>query len=334
MLDAVTHSLATFDLHSYDRIVVALSGGKDSIASTLALLEAGVTPDKLIFFHHLVDGREGSDLFDWPSTEAYVAAFVAHIGGELWWTWREGGIEREMLRNNTPTAAVNYERAGTTHHLPGAPNAPLGVRMKFPQVAADLSVRYCSAAAKIDVADRVLRNDRIFANSRTLFNTGERAEESPQRSKYLFFEPHRADRRTGKSRRHIDHLRPVLHWQENEVWTIMKRHGIVAHPAYQAGFGRLSCRNCIFASDAQWATLAMHDPAGFEQIATYERLFNRTIHRKDDVVTRARRAKPFPAATQDLMACALAPSFEGPIAVEPAAWTLPAGAFAGHSGPS
>ena len=41
MLDAVTHSIAALDLRSYDRIVVALSGGKDSIASTLALIEAG-----------------------------------------------------------------------------------------------------------------------------------------------------------------------------------------------------------------------------------------------------------------------------------------------------
>jgi 3'-phosphoadenosine 5'-phosphosulfate sulfotransferase (PAPS reductase)/FAD synthetase len=271
---------------------------------------------------------------DWPSTEAYVEAFVAHIGGDLWWTWREGGFEQEMLRNGTPTGAVNYERDGVVHHLPGAANAPAGVRMKFPQVAADLSVRWCSAALKVDVADRVLRNDISFANSRTLFITGERGEESPNRARYSFFEPHRADRRAGKSRRHIDHLRPVLHWKETEVWAIMKRHGIVPHPAYSAGFGRLSCRNCIFASDAQWATLAKHDPDGFEQIATYERVFDRTIHRKDDVVTRARRAKPFIAATEERMMQALAPSFDGPIAVDPDAWDLPAGAFVGHSGPS
>ena len=135
---------------------------------------------------------------DWPSTEAYVEAFVDHIGGDLWWTWREGGFEQEMLRNGTPTGAVNYERDGVVHHLPGAANAPAGVRMKFPQVAADLSVRWCSATLKIDVADRVLRNDISFANSRTLFITGERGEESPNRARYSFFEPHRADRRAGK----------------------------------------------------------------------------------------------------------------------------------------
>jgi hypothetical protein len=60
MLDAVTHSIAALDLRSYDRIVVALSGGKDSIASTLALIEAGAQTQQLLFFHHLVDGRDGS----------------------------------------------------------------------------------------------------------------------------------------------------------------------------------------------------------------------------------------------------------------------------------
>jgi hypothetical protein len=31
-----------FDMHCYDRYLVAFSGGKDSIASFLSLLEAGV----------------------------------------------------------------------------------------------------------------------------------------------------------------------------------------------------------------------------------------------------------------------------------------------------
>lgn len=60
---------AAFD---YDRYVVAFSGGKDSLACLLHLLECGVDRSKIELHHHLVDGREGSTLFDWPVTESYV----------------------------------------------------------------------------------------------------------------------------------------------------------------------------------------------------------------------------------------------------------------------
>ena len=333
MLDTALNPLAAHDLSRYDRIVVALSGGKDSVAATLALLEAGAKREQIVFFHHLVDGRD-SDLMDWPSTEAYVAAFARHIGSPVVWSWREGGFEREMLRSGDSTAPVCYEIDGVFHRLPGAANAPLGTRRKFPQVSADLSVRWCSANLKIDVADRVLRNDPAYGGIKTLFCTGERGEESPNRSRYAPFEKHRADRRDGKSKRHIDHMRPVLYWSEDQVWNIIQRHGIVPHPAYEAGFGRLSCRNCIFASASQWATMARFDPSGFQQIALYEAAFGSTIHRKDDVVTRARSAAPFAAATANRMTRALDTQFAGPIAIDPADWTLPAGAFAGHAGPT
>lgn len=92
MLDTALNPLAAHDLSRYDRIVVALSGGKDFIASTLALIEAGAKPEQLVFFHHLVDGREGSSLMDWPTTDSYVEAFVRHVQGQLIWTWREGGF--------------------------------------------------------------------------------------------------------------------------------------------------------------------------------------------------------------------------------------------------
>ena len=334
MLDTAVNPLAAHDLSRYDRIVIALSGGKDSIASTLAVIEAGAKAEQLLFFHHLVDGREGSTLFDWPTTDSYVEAFVKHVGGELVWSWRIGGLEQEMLRDNAPTAGVRYERKGVVHQLDGAKNASLSTRRKFPQVSADLSVRWCSGSAKIDVADRVLRNDPQFSGVRTLVVTGERAEESANRSRYAPFEKHRADRREGKSKRHIDHIRPVLYWDEAKVWNIIRRHGIVPHPAYEAGFGRLSCRNCIFASASQWATLDRYDPAGFQQIALYEMAFGLTIHRKHDVVTRARSAAPFEAATAETMGRALAPHFEGPIAIDPAEWRLPPGAFSGHLGPT
>lgn len=40
--------------------MVAFSGGKDSLACLLHLIEMGVAPGKIHLLHHEIDGREGS----------------------------------------------------------------------------------------------------------------------------------------------------------------------------------------------------------------------------------------------------------------------------------
>jgi hypothetical protein len=59
------------DLNSYTRVVVALSGGKDSVACLLHLLDLGVPRSKLIAHYHPVDG-DGETLMDWPVTESLL----------------------------------------------------------------------------------------------------------------------------------------------------------------------------------------------------------------------------------------------------------------------
>jgi len=194
----------TPDLTSYDSIIVAVSGGKDGIACLLALLEASAPKDRLELWHHEVDGQ-GPSFMDWPSTSPYVSALARDFGLPLYRSWREGGFEREMLRKDAPTAPVLFEspegliRAGA--------QGPNGTRLRFPQVSASLTTRWCSSVTKIDVADRSLRGQDRFLNRRTLFVTGERAEESPNRARYAAFEPHRTDTRHGtRRRRHVDHF--------------------------------------------------------------------------------------------------------------------------------
>jgi 3'-phosphoadenosine 5'-phosphosulfate sulfotransferase (PAPS reductase)/FAD synthetase len=319
------------DLSQYDHIVVAFSGGKDSLACLLHLLESGVDRKRLELWHHRVDGAEGSTLMDWPVTEDYCEVIAAHFCVPIFFSWREGGFEREMLREQSATAPVHFVAPDGLHSIGGL--GPHGTRRKFPQVSGNLALRWCSSSQKIDVSAAVVRNDPRFAGKRTLIVTGERAEESPGRAKYATFEPHRADRRNGKAKRHVDHWRPVHGWSEAQVWDIIRRHKVNPHPAYWLGFGRVSCMKCIFGSPNQWATIQHIDPNGFLTIAQYEREFGVTIHRAQSVEERAKKGKPYPAASnRHWVKIALSKRFPLPATV--AEWTLPAGAFGESAGPT
>lgn len=321
------------DLASYDRFLVGFSGGKDSIACVVALLEAGVPRDRIELWHHDVDGA-GRSFMDWPCTAGYCRAVADALQIPIYFSHKVGGFEREMLRNDTRTAPIAFEVPEGGWREVGGDRGKGGTRLRFPQVSADLSVRWCSSYLKIDVMAAAIRNQDRFLDRRTLVVTGERAEESPARAKYRTFEPHRSDNRDGaRVSRHVDHWRPVHAWSEREVWDAMRRLGIVPHPAYRAGFGRLSCRLCIFSSPDQWATNALLFPSAFEAVADHEESFGCTIKRGVSVRQLAAKGKPYPAALAQPELVAVAESREwigGPVLTND--WQLPAGAFGEDAG--
>ncbi len=320
------------DLATYDRFVVGFSGGKDNVACVLHLLERGVDPDRIELHHHLVDGREGSELMDWPVTEAYCAAFARAFGLRLYFSWKVGGFEREMLRLEQRTAPVAFDSEAGEVVICGGDGGKLGTRRKFPQVSASLTTRWCSAYTKIDVLARVMTTESRFQSGKTLVVTGERAEESASRARYSMFEPDRTDNRDGQRvKRYVDHWRPVHRWAERQVWEIFERHRVRAHPAYYCGFGRCSCRSCIFGSPDQWATIAKYYPAAFERIAKYEEQFGVTIHRRDSVRIRAAQGTPY-QADERYFELAGRTEYTESILID-GHWELPAGAYGEATGP-
>ena len=317
---------ARLDLGAYRRFVVAFSGGKDSLAALLHLLSLGVPPHAIELNHHDVDGH-GPTFMDWPCTPGYVRAIAEHLGIALYVSWREGGFARELAREAAPTAPILFETPSGIGRAGG--NGPAGTRGLFPQTSPDLRVRWCSPALKIDVLAAATRNQPRFLDGRTLVITGERAEESPSRARYAAFEPHR----TSTLARAVDHWRPVHDWTERQIWDAIARSRIRPHPAYVLGWGRLSCRACIFGSPAQWATLRLVFPSAFQRVAACEAASGKTIHRSLSVSQLAERGTPFPAAllNPDELAQADDPTWCLPILTD--RWTLPAGAFGDHAGP-
>lgn len=326
------------DLHSYDYYVIGLSGGKDSVASLLFLLEKGIPRSKIEAWHHLVDGRE-STLMDWKVTEDYCRVLCQSLKIPIYYSWRSGGLEKEMLRFNSPTEAVVFESPEGLRSSGGESNS-LGTRLRFAQIGGSMVTRYCSSYAKIMVADVAIAHQDRFKGKRTLVVTGERRLESASRSKYLEFQPHRKHCKS----RHVDHWRPVIDWNEAQVYEIASRWSIRPHPCYFLGFGRASCQMCIFASDNHLASLYKIDPERVLRIAGYERQFNEywqsqgltgyTIHRQYSVMERVARGTPFDMK-QEHIKLALSDLYYESIFVPHGEWEFPSGAFSKDtSGPS
>lgn len=319
-------------LDEYDYIIVSFSGGKDSLASLLHVLELGARPEKIELWHQAVDGKPGVDprFFDWPCTESYCKGVARTVDLPLKFQWREGGYEREILKVDAPTAPIAFELPDGSVGQAGGTGAP-NTRLMFPAAVADLRTRWCSALLKIDVATAAINNDPRLKKAKVLEVTGERRQESNNRARYATVERHKS---TTKSRR-VDQWRAILDWPEQQVWDIIKRWRIRPHPAYYLGWGRVSCLPCIFGNPDQWASVRAITPDLFAKILGYERKFDHTIQQGGDIEYLANKGKSF--VGNDLEMIRVAVSEEIPHdyvkLAEGEEWVLPAGAFKRSGGP-
>lgn len=323
------NTAALLPMEQYDKVVVAFSGGKDSLACILRLLDMGVARDKIVLWHHAVDGEPGQvGLMDWPCTEGYVRAVAKALGLEIRFSWKNRGFEGEMLRQNALTAPTTLETMDGSRITTGGTTGKEATRMMFPQVSPDLTVRWCSAYLKIDVAAKVFTNDPFFKTGKFVILTGERREESPGRARYAEVEEHKAS----TANRTVHQWRAVIDFTEQQVWDLIAKHHIAPHPAYQLGFGRVSCMPCIFGKADQWAAVKELDAARFEKIAKFEEQFGKTIQRTESVRVMAAKGTSFVLARAEIRELAMTHGeFAAPVIVNE--WTMPAGAFRRTGGP-
>ena len=347
------------DIHSYHKYIIAFSGGKDSTAIFLHLLDMGVDRSKIELWHHEIDGREEEKNFmDWPITTSYCKAFADAFGVPIYFSWKRGGFKGEMLRENSRTAPAHFEDEDGNIHTVGGEGGKISTRRRYPQISGDLSVRWCSSSLKIDIFSSAICNQKRFNNSRTLVLSGERGEESPARSKYNTFEVDRADNRKkdsytlvtkmvsskgksyeiqrlvepGKDDRLVDRWRPIRDWSEKQVWEIIERYRIRTHPAYEIGFSRVSCLFCIFGNKDQFFSAYQISPQQGEEIIKYEKEFGCTIKRNESVTDLIRKGNPYPGlSNSELVEIARGKTYTLPIFID--TWTLPAGAFGKGCGP-
>lgn len=315
------------DLLGYDRYVVSFSGGKDSTACLLFLLDNSVPKEKIELWHQEIDGR-GPSLFDWEVTPDYCRRLGAAFGVPVLFQWKEGGFTREMLRENSLTAPVHFEVPGGDELRVGGERGKPSTRRKFPQPSPDLRVRWCSAYLKIDVCATAIRHDPRFLGVRTLVLSGERGEESPQRARYAILEPDKADLRNGRVPRYVDRFRPVRDWTERQVWDIIEKYRVRPHPCYFMGFGRCSCKFCVFGNRDQFASAACVSRVKADRLVAFEKEFGTTLKRDTDLESLIRKGRPYAAITSELARLATSFEYDQPVLLcEGERWRLPEGAF-------
>ena len=95
--------MTQFNIQDYDRYIVSFSGGKDSTATFLYLLDHGIPREKIELWHQDIDGRE-RNFFDWEVTPDYCRRFAHAFGVKIYFQWKEGGFYRKMMRKNCLTA--------------------------------------------------------------------------------------------------------------------------------------------------------------------------------------------------------------------------------------
>lgn len=232
-----------------------------------------------------------------------------------------------MLKNNsyshphkveTPDGIITLERDQT--------RSKPGTRLRFPQQSASLQTRWCSSALKIDVGRRALNNQERFLGKNILFITGERREESANRSRYNQLEPHACDTRNGRTARRVDAWRPVLHWSEEMVWDKLAQHKFLAPVPYRLGWSRSSCMTCIYNGPSIWATIWKYFPERADKILGYEKQFDTTISRKCLNVLEISEGVA-PLEINDLEALEQATRTEYTLPIVSDHWVMPKGAF-------
>ena len=290
-------------LEEYDKIIILLSGGKDSIACYLKMLELGVPKEKIEFWHHDIDGGNPSRRMDWRCTQNYVRALAQAEGVTLRISWRKNGFFGELYRVGASqpvewmdegSGEINQCRLSAKQKHDKAIREAggkdmddrlkeLGYRMKFPAKSGDLSTRWFSAYLKIAVADAVIGNlSSTKSDANILIVSGERRGESVGRSKYNEMEIHRANAEK-KNHRLVHQWRPVIDYSERDVWEVLKRHCINPHPCYRAGWNRCSCAMCIFSTPALFAGIREIYPDEYEALKKDEEILGFTLDNKKDL---------------------------------------------------
>jgi 3'-phosphoadenosine 5'-phosphosulfate sulfotransferase (PAPS reductase)/FAD synthetase len=263
------------------KVIIAFSGGKDSVAMVLrCIYEFKIPTSQIELWHHEVDG-DGENLFDWKCTPSYCKAFADAMGVPILFSYSGGGILREMYRTNEFRQPMYFQNVAGGEYIRTEPRQlpkDKTTKRKFPAVANDLGTRWCSSVAKIEVMSKAINRLPRFKNQNFVVMTGERRAESKNRSKYHEIEKYKPKKKPTKSSRQALTWRCVIDMTDLEVWDMYRKYKIQPHPCYELGWGRCSCQLCIFGQKDTWASINQISPEKVQKIMDIEKELDHTLY--------------------------------------------------------
>lgn len=226
------------------RLVVSVSGGKDSTAVCLHLMELGYAPDEYdrVFFDTGWEHQVTLDYLRGP--------LVEHVG-PIEWVREVVDLPEELV-----PIAEDFER-----ELGQSPSAMIRLILKkgmFPS----RRIRWCTQLLKVKPAGLALA-----ARDPAVNVVGIRAAESKARSIMGEWDIFNVKLPGVKWRGDV--WRPLIDWTVEDVIAIHQRAGLRPNPLYLKSSSRVGCWPCIYARKAEIRNIANETP---ERIALLERL--------------------------------------------------------------
>ena len=199
------------------RLILSLSGGKDSAAAALFLREQGIDHERVF----MDTGWEHPDLY------AHLDYLEAQLGPITRLSPRMPVLPAEMLpRVEAIEALVGCTPSGFVRWAVYKGMFPARMR------------RWCTQELKVDPFLRWIDGEDV------LNVVGIRAEESRARAGL-------AEREKMPGAEHIEVWRPLLRWSEADVIAIHTRHSLAPCPLYLRGAARVGCWPCIMSNKGE-----------------------------------------------------------------------------------
>ena len=249
------------------KVIVNVSGGKDSTATLLLALERGEQPIAVF----ADTGHEH------PATYDYVRELAAWTGVTIQWV--KADFTAQIASKRKHVSAMWDEplrsQALSVLHPTGNPFLDLClVKGRFPST----KIRFCTQELKVAPVNEQVVDVLIEQGADRVERwVGVRADESIARRHLTELEVEFGDPGTGIG---IWVVRPILRWTAADVFAYIAKRGAPLNPLYRQGMSRVGCMPCINARKGEIAEISRRFPEEIDRVAEWERLVSLAVKKQ------------------------------------------------------
>jgi len=239
------------------KVIISMSGGKDSTATALLARERDV--DALYVFADT--GHEHQETYSYLSyleseLDISIQRVKADFSKDI--ERKRNVVQTKWRKDGVPEKDI--QRAISALHATGNPFLDLCIwKGRFPSTMA----RFCTDFLKVQPINQQIVFPAIEKYGHVESWHGVRADESLSRSKL----PEREMDDTG-----VEIVRPILSWTVDDVFAMHRKHGINPNPLYKQGMGRVGCMPCVNCRKEELRQISMRFPEEIERVAEWERI--------------------------------------------------------------